>query len=479
MKLTRRDCLKWSAAGLAGMALAACTPKPTPTVAPKTQATQPAVAPTQPPTKAAQPVEITYLVRTDMTPAWLKWDELCVAEFQQQNPNIKVNLVGVPWGEYNAKLLALYAAGTPPEISANYAAGFSTFYVNKAITPLDDFLAADKVDMSQFHAKVLEALTRDGKLWALPLDHQTSHVFYNIQLFEKAGIKPPPTDWSDKSWTTEAMLEVAQKLTSNVQDPLKTVWGMDFTAGQLGTHSWMWGADPFNNKGGPEFTPAYKTGIITEVHYNQPKIAAFFQWLADAIYKLRVAPRPTDSATIQQSAGWPFLSGRVGMITAISYSVNQFLTTKITDWKYGLATYPYGPGGVNTPPLFNDSWMLSAKAKQPQAGWAFLKYLGLGNGAKLYAEFSGCVPAIKSLRPIWFDTIMNKTNIGITRAQLEQVVLGNYDVGFETPGKTLDRFPEWNTAYSQVAGPLWAGEKSVQDTLQALQSAFETKLKAG
>ena len=187
MKLSRRDFLKASVLTGAGAVMAACAqPAPAPQPA-APQGAAKAPEPTKAPAPAA-PVTITYLVRTDIQPTLIKWGEQTVEEFQKLNPNIKVEMVGVPWGDYNAKLLAMYAAGTPPEVSANYAAGFATFYANKAIRALDDYIKADQVDLSVLEKAAIDSITRDGKLWAIPLAHQPVVVFYNKDLLDKAGV---------------------------------------------------------------------------------------------------------------------------------------------------------------------------------------------------------------------------------------------------------------------------------------------------
>lgn len=466
MPLTRRAILRFGAAGALATLLSACGPSVAPTVPPATPVGVPKVGPQ---------VEITYLVRNDLASSWNRWVDMTISEFQGQNPGVRVNTVGVPWAEYNSRLLAMYAAGTPPEISANYAAGFATFQINRAITPLDDYVAAENLDMSLFDRRVREALTREGKLWALPLDHYPTVIFYNRDLYEKDGLKLPPVDWADRSWTTDALLDNARKLAKDTTDPTKAVFGLNAGTAQLGITSWLWDGDPFNNQGGPEFTEAYKTGVITQVHYNGPKMLATLTWLADLILRDRVAPRPADTQALQQMVTWAFLTGRVAMDQQILYNAISFLTVA-TPFRWGIAPLPYGPGGRNTNPLFNDSWMLGAKCKQPQEGFAFLKYLAFGNGARLYAAFSGCLPANRNLYPVWFDAMM-KTNCGMTRADLEKAVVPALDYGFETPGKTLDRFPDLSKVYGQAVAPIWTGERSVQDALDACQKGFEVLIK--
>ena len=412
-------------------------------------------------------------MRTDIGAKILDWNGKAIADFQSKNPNIKVNMVGVPWGDYNAKLLAMFASGDPPEVSANYAAGFPTFYANGAITPLDDFVAADNADLSVIEKAALDAVTRQGKLWALPLAHMPVLVFYNQAMIESAGGKRPPTDPADTSWTTDKLLELATALSHDTDNPTKAAWGMVFGPGQLGVYSWLWGIDPFNNKGGPDLTEAYKTGVVKEVFYDSPAMAAFFQWLVDLTYKNKVAPRPSDTDAITQTVGWPLMSNRIGMYVDGAWQFTVFADVK-PDWKWGVSPVPYGPKGVNTPPLFNDSWMLSAKAKEPKAGFTFLKYLALENGAKLYAQLTGFFPANKQNYDLFFDSVIGIPNIAMTRDELKQVILGSFQYGYPTPGKTLESYPEWNQAFTQTTAPIFNNEAAVGDGLKAVQKKFES-----
>ncbi len=481
MKLSRRDFLKASALTSAGAVLAACAqpapaPQPAQQPAAKAEATK-APEPTKAPAQAA-PVAITYLVRTDIQPTIIKWGEQTVDEFQKLNPNIKVEMVGVPWGDYNAKLLAMYAAGTPPEISANYAAGFATFYVNKAILPLDDYIKASNADLSVLEKAAVDSVTRDGKLWALPLAHMPVVVFYNKDLFDKNSAKLPSTDWGDKTWTNATFAEAAGKIAKNLDDPKKAEWGGVYWEGHLGTLLfWGYGVDGFNNQGGPDKTTGYKTGKLTEAYLDQPKCIEAMQWMIDLTHKSKVAPRPSDTDALNQAVGWSFLSGRVGMFIDGAWRLGDLLKTKPT-WKWGLAPLPYGPVGVNTSPLFNDSWMLAAKAKNPDAGFKFLKYLALENGAKLYAEMSGFFPAKKDLYDLFFDSIMKAENFGMTRGDLAKALTGGFATGFPTPGKTLDRFPELNTAWTQTTAPMKNGEATVPAGMKAVQAKFKSLISA-
>lgn len=464
--LTRRQFFKFSSMALTGAALAACA---TPT------APQAADGQAETGQASSDQVTITYLVRTDIGAKMLEWNDQAVADFQETHPNIAVELVGVPWGDYNAKLLAMFAAGTPPEISANYAAGFPTFYANDAIAALDEFIAADGTDLSPIEQAALDSVTREGQLWAMPLAHMPVLVFYNKTMFDEAGMEVPPTDAADSTWTTDHMVELATAMSHDVDDPANAAWGMVFPTGQLGSYSWLWSLDPFNDEGGPEFTEAYQTGMVTEVHYTRPEMEEYFQWLVDLTYSRKIAPRPTDTDAITQTVGWAMMSGRIGMYIQGAWSFTDFANVQ-PEWEWGVSPMPYGPAGVNTTPLFNDSWMLSSSAAHPEEGFTFLKYLGLENGAKLYAEIAGFFPANKENYGVFFDSAMSIPNIAMDRAGLEQAMLSPFQNGYPTPGKTLDSYPEWNTIFTQTTGPILNNETTVPEGLVTVQETFEATI---
>ena len=466
MVLTRRRFLKSSAVAATGLALAACVPA------------EPSVDMPAGTGGDAAMTEITYLIRSDIGVKIQEWTDEAIADFATVEPNITIETIGVPWGDYNAKLLAQYAAGDPPEISANYAAGFPTFYANDAIVALDELVSENNVDLSVIEQAALDAVTRNGKLWALPLAHLPTIVYYNLDALEEAGARVPPIDWADTSWTTDAMLASANAAAKDMDDPTEAQYGMIFGNGQLGVFEWLWGADPFNDVGGPEHTEAYRTGIVTEAFYDSETMNTFIGWVYDAVYgSSPVSPRPSDTDAIQQLVGWPMMSGRIGMAINGAWSVTNFAAVE-PSWRWGVGAFPYGPAGVNTSPLFNDSWMLGKGAKEQDAGFRFLQYLAVEKGAELYAKITGFFPAHKENYPIYFDSLMNIPNFALSREDAETALLDAFNYGYVTPGKTLDSYPEWNRTFNQTMGPIWNAEVSVADGLAQVQAQFESVIES-
>jgi len=114
---------------------------------------------------------------------------------------------------------------------------------------------------------VWDLTTVQGKVMALTLALKPRAYLYNVELFERAGIKAPAT-WS-QAWTADQLLENARKLTQG--DTYGYIW--DY---------WIWDSIPAMN-GGDHFPPDY-------ADYLEPKYAEVYQWIQDLAYKQRVAP---------------------------------------------------------------------------------------------------------------------------------------------------------------------------------------------
>jgi multiple sugar transport system substrate-binding protein len=408
-----------------------------------------------------------------MGPFITKWEQQTARDYERAHPNVTINSIGVTWAQYNAKLLAMFAAGDIPEVFATFAAGFGTFLINEALADLKPYLARDKVTVTNvFEKSAIEALTHFGKLLGLPMGSFGTHLFYNATLFKKAGLKLPPSSWTDTSWTLDRMLESAQKMTHDINNPQKGEWGVVFSAQQLGVMSWLWGIDPFNEKGGPQYTKAYQTAKLTHVYYTNSKFVEAMQWIADLPLKYKAGPLPADINAIEQGLGDPFITGRVGLYLNGQWEL-QSLKTIGPKWQWGVAPLPWGPGKVNTTPLYNDSWLLGKKAKQPEAGFEFLKYLTMGPPATGYSEGTGFFPALLSLYDKAVASYAAIPGASQSKEEIKAVLTGAFSHGYVTPGKTLANYNEFNTAWGQGTSPIWNGQATAAAQLPKVQQKFQ------
>ncbi|SHM78066.1 ABC transporter substrate-binding protein [Gracilibacillus kekensis] len=147
--------------------------------------------------------------------------EEMIAEYEAENPNIKINLETVGGGaDYGAALKAKFASGEEPDIFNN--GGFKELELWKEHLAdlsdepwVDNLLPIGKVPMTD----------TDGKLYGMPVNLEGYGFIYNKDLFEQAGIAEAPT-------TLTELKEAAQKLEDNGITPFAAGYGEWWVIGQ-------------------------------------------------------------------------------------------------------------------------------------------------------------------------------------------------------------------------------------------------------
>lgn len=196
---------------------------------------------------------------------WMFWDDLNATEdlisigyretVERFNKDYEgqyhVNVVTTNLEEYYAKLNALVAAGETPDCFIVSPGPNLDVYVNPGVAAdLTDYVKADGwIDTFNGGEGAFSQQTYDGKIYAVPLNIAAACVFYNTEMFEKAGITTMPTDW-------QGMLDACEKLQAAGYTPLTisagTAWCLSMLAGYLcdaegvdlaalneGTASWL------------------------------------------------------------------------------------------------------------------------------------------------------------------------------------------------------------------------------------------------
>jgi len=156
--------------------------------------------------------------------------------FQERNPGIQVEYINIPSGEYLAKITAMMAAGTPPDVFFLNNIDFPGMASRGVLAPLDAFIQRDKYPTADIFPGILKAFQWEGKQYGLPRDVSNLVVFYNRTLLRKAGLPDPKPDW-----TWEDFLRYAKALTVE-KDGKRVQWGVSFQTFYLFWEPWVWSA---------------------------------------------------------------------------------------------------------------------------------------------------------------------------------------------------------------------------------------------
>lgn len=130
-----------------------------------------------------------------LSPTFDDYIKAMIADFEKQNPDIKINWIDVPYNAAVQKLTAAIAARQAPDVVNLNTSWAIDFAAQGALAPLDELITAQ--DKALYWDKLWNSTVIDGKSYAFPWYASIPIMMYNTDLFKKAGLNPnqPPETW--------------------------------------------------------------------------------------------------------------------------------------------------------------------------------------------------------------------------------------------------------------------------------------------
>lgn len=315
------------------------------------------------------PVRLGFLIKERSSPAAEDLLRQLVADHNAQNPRVQVDAEIVAGTEVNTQLTARAAAGTPQDFVESGGFAWVGFAERGMFTELTPMFKRDKLTDGVFLPEAVSINSKEGKIWGWPSSVSADAIAVNLDLLDAAGLKAPPVNPDDKSWTMERLLEYAQKLTKGrEQFGLGNAVGLDFwTAGTF------FGQGPWDDTARKALT-------------NTPDYIKGLQFALDLRDKFRVVPTAEESANLLGGARTPlFLTGKIAM-----QGVGPFIIDK-PSFRWALTTLPYSGTGKN---ISGRQWahgifMGAVPAARQDATWQVLKWLLKPEQAGRYVVMNG------------------------------------------------------------------------------------------
>jgi multiple sugar transport system substrate-binding protein len=317
-----------------------------------------------------------------------QWGE----KFAAQNAGVNVDVQFIAKGEDMAKqMLVQTAAGNPPDVFTYFQEIIPiTAAVEKNLLyQLDDLIKAENHDLSDFLPQAIQLNSWDGKVYALPRDYGNQQVYYNVDLFKKEGVPLPGTDWTDTAWTYERYLEAAKALT-------KESGGQTSQFGILMNTAWRpWASFVYSNGG--KIVNTDDKGVATSFAIADDPAVEGLQFLADLVYKHKVAPPPSGTNAWSPDLGpmEVFQTNKVGMLIGNPSQALNF--RKITAFQWDVAPLPVGQGGKRGTGGGGTAWSIAKASKNPEASWAFLKFITSAQAQLDEVAIGATTPSRKSV----------------------------------------------------------------------------------
>lgn len=263
------------------------------------------------------------------------WDKLTAA-FTAAHPGTKVEVTLYPWADIDRQVTRMVQEDKAPDVALMGA--YSDFAAQGRLYSADELLPIRAE--ANFLPPLAEAGEVNDTLYGLPFVASSRLLFYNKELFEKAGAKPPKT-WSDLKDAAKALKR------QGVLYPYALPLGPE----EAHAEALIW---ELSNGGG--YTDSSGGYNIASQQNTQT-----FRWIKDNLVTPGLTG-PTPPAQLnRQDAFNAFLHGDVGMLNGYPSLLNE---AKAKGMKVGTLTMPVSDtlGDGQTPPSVGVAdWMMAFK----------------------------------------------------------------------------------------------------------------------
>lgn len=349
-----------------------------------------------------------------------------------KDPNFTLSFDGPSFNDYWTKVKTRMVTSDAPCILTTQAARAQE--LSGLLEPLDSYMDAAGIKASDYNAAMMQGMTVDGKVLALPYDAEPDVLYYNRELFEKAGRNAPTT-----SYTTEQFLKDAKALTGdgNYGMAVKPL----LLANAAGDFGIAFGGD------------VSKDGKNT---LTDPKFVQGVQFAFDLAFKEQVAVAP-NAADNDGPAQGAFTSGTAAMLIDGPWMYGTF--EKSLGDKLGVATIPT-PTGTPRAVIQGSGFGIAKSCPDKQAAFDVLRQLVTPEVIGAVAEKQGTVPSVESAMGRW---AANKPE---DSAQAVRTLLEH-----GTPLVTTTTWNQINTSFQQYSPEGFRGTKTASEILTELQNS--------
>jgi multiple sugar transport system substrate-binding protein len=299
-----------------------------------------------------------------------------LVDVYNKSHKVQAKVTIIPAPSFVQKLGTAASSGSGPDVSSIdlvYAPYFASAGALEDITDMANSLPY-KDALSPSHRRLA---TFEDKTYALPFTAEASAVYYNKDLFKKAGLNPakPPTSFAE-------MRDAAKKIRALGSD----YYGFTFAGAcggcnvfEFAPHIWASGGDILSEDG-------------TKATLDTPQVTDALQFYRDMWSDGSVPSAAKNDAGTQQIP--LFTSGKVGMVTLGAFAIPTIEKAKIN---FGVTPIP-GKDGGQASFAGGDVISVISGTKNKAAAEDFVKW-ATDEEAQTFLAKNGSVPVRTDLVP--------------------------------------------------------------------------------
>ncbi len=372
-------------------------------------------------------------------PSELAVFEALIAAFEEEYPNVTVEYIGIPPGEFYQRLSTLAAAGDLPDVFYMGDGEFAQWVSRGQLLPIEQYVPEEELaniwEQALLRYRYDGTVVGQGDLYALPKDVGPFVMVYNKDLFDAHGVPYPPTDGS---WTWDQALLDFQALTEFAADGSAISFGSCAIPPEAAI--WSNGGDFLNED-------------RTVVTVDSPYFVEAIQWLADLANVYHVMPNQADLASLGAWDMW--LAGKCATFQSGPWDQPTFWELPFA-WDIG--AFPSSPRtGVPASWTGSMGFAVGVTTEHPEEAVALIRYFSIDeNGQRMNYQMGQAVPNRIDMATGEFLEYEKDP-------ESREVYLDNVRTWGHPGPWTYVSNNRWLDTFWQELAPVWNGERSMAD----------------
>lgn len=300
--------------------------------------------------------------------------------FEAANPGTKIEIEVVPWDNLQQKLTTDISAGANPDLSIIGTRWLLDFVSQGIVAPLDSYVTPAFKD--RFIPTFLTPSIMNGKVYGLPIAASARALYYNKDVFKKAGYDEAPKTWADFKAAAEKI-----KATGD------GVYGFGLQGKEIETDVYFYyGLWSY----GGSIVQDGKSGIDSAAAIDAAKLYKSF--IDEGLTE------PGVTSYNREDVQNLFKQGKVATVITAPFLSGQ-IAKEAPKLNYGVAPIPAGPNGDQGTYGVTDSIVLFENSKVKDEAWKFLDFLFTTEQRTKFDKIEGFLPvnAEEAKNPMFAD----------------------------------------------------------------------------
>ncbi|WP_280401840.1 ABC transporter substrate-binding protein [Nocardia carnea] len=309
-----------------------------------------------------------------------------IEEFARRYPEIPVRTV-LSGPDPMQQMLTFCAGGKCPDVLMAWEQTYAGLADRGVLLDLTIMLDRDPAFAAELrtdgNAALYDTFGFKGGQYALPEQWSGNFLFYNRNLFDAAGLRPP-AQWGD-AWNFAEFLDIAEYFTERDRKGKVVRWGF--------VDTWVpyYSAGLFALNNGAEW--ANPRTVPARSAFAEDAFLAGVQFYADLANRYGVAPTPADQQSI--SSMDLFTQGKAALALGGHWRYRTFSEAEELD--FDVTALPRGANTAQARSNIGTTGLaISAASPRKEQAWEFVKFACGPVGQAIIAESGLFVPVLKS-----------------------------------------------------------------------------------